>query len=102
MPCWPAASTSPLACTSSSGGLNVAGDGPVSLDDVDLDAALVFLEVRRDPRIQLEEATRAAQAFLVALGVDLTRAGMADTPARMARAYVELFSARPFQATHFP
>jgi len=27
---------------------------------------------------------------------------MADTPARMARAYVELFSPRPFQATHFP
>jgi hypothetical protein len=50
----------------------VAGDGPVvGLDDVDLDAALeVFLEVRRDPRIQPEQATQAAQAFLEALGVD--------------------------------
>jgi hypothetical protein len=58
--------------------------------DVDLDAALeVFLEVRRDPRIELE-------------GVDLTRPGMKDTPARMARAYAELFSPRPFRATHFP
>jgi GTP cyclohydrolase IA len=84
--------------------LNVAGDGSVvGLDDVDLDAALeVFLEVRRDPRIQLEQATQAAQAFLKALGVDLTRPGMDDTPARMARAYAELFSPRPFWATHFP
>jgi hypothetical protein len=59
----------------------VAGDGSVvGLDDVDLDAALeVFLEVRRDPRIQLEQATQAAQAFLKALGVDLTRPGMDDT-----------------------
>ena len=77
----------------------MAGDGPV----VVLDAALeVFLEVRRDPRIQLEQATQAAQAFLEALGVDLTRPGMKDTPARMARAYAELFSPRPFRATHFP
>jgi GTP cyclohydrolase IA len=82
----------------------VAGDGPVvGLEDVDLDAALeVFLEVRRDPRIQLEQAAQAAQAFLEALGVDLTRPGMKDTPARMARAYAELFSPRPFLATHFP
>ena len=51
----------------------MAGDGPVvGLEDVDLDAALeVFLEVRRDPRIQLEQATQAAQVFLEALGVDL-------------------------------
>lgn len=84
----------------------MAGDGPVvGLEDVDLDAALeVFLEVRRDPRIQLEQATQAAQVFLGALGVDLTltRPGMKDIPARMARAYAELFSPRPFQATHFP
>jgi GTP cyclohydrolase IA len=39
--------------------------------------------------------------FLEALGVDLTRPGMDDTPARMARAYAELFSPRPFRATHF-
>jgi GTP cyclohydrolase IA len=59
------------------------------------------LVVRRDPRVQLEQATQAAQVFLEALGVDLTRPGMDDTPARMARAYAELFSPRPFRATHF-
>jgi hypothetical protein len=42
----------------------VAGDGPVvGLDEVDLDAAF-FLEVRRDPSVELEAATGAAQAFL--------------------------------------
>jgi GTP cyclohydrolase IA len=46
------------------------------------------MEVRRDLRVQLEAATLAAQALLEALGVDLTRAGMAATPARMARAYM--------------
>ena len=82
----------------------MAGDGPVvGLDDVDLSAALeVFLEVRRDPRIQLEPATQAAQVFLEALDVDLTRSGMRDTPARMGRAYAELLTPRPFLATHFP
>jgi GTP cyclohydrolase I len=43
----------------------------------------------------------AARDFLTELGVDLTRDGMADTPARMARAYAELFTARPFTATTF-
>jgi GTP cyclohydrolase I len=46
-------------------------------------------------------ATEAARAFLTALGVDVTREGLADTPARMAGAYVELFTARPFTATTF-
>lgn len=81
----------------------MAGDGSVvGLEEVDLDALDVVLEVRRDLRMQIEEATRAAQALLEALGVDLTRAGMAATPGRMARAYAELFSPRPFRATHFP
>jgi GTP cyclohydrolase I len=64
----------------------VAGDGAVvglELDAADLD---VIMEVRRDLRVQLEAAPLAAQALLEALGVDLTRAGMAATPARMARA----------------
>jgi GTP cyclohydrolase I len=47
-------------------------------------------------------ATAAARDFLTALGVDVTRDGMADTPGRMARAYAELFTARPFTPTTFP
>jgi GTP cyclohydrolase I len=45
---------------------------------------------------------RAARALLEALGIDTTAEGMADTPGRMARAYAELFTARPFAATTFP
>jgi GTP cyclohydrolase I len=59
-------------------------------------------EVNHLPRIDVEAATIAARAFLEALGVDLTRDGMAETPARMARAYAELFTPRPFRATSFP
>jgi GTP cyclohydrolase IA len=47
-------------------------------------------------------ATRAARALLEALGLDTASEGMADTPGRMARAYAELFAARPFVATTFP
>ena len=59
-------------------------------------------ELRCEPAVHLEQATLAARAFLDALGVDLTPDGMGETPARMARAYAELFSARPFRATTFP
>ena len=47
-------------------------------------------------------ATRAAQALLESLGLDTAAEGMADTPGRMARAYAELFTTRPFAATTFP
>jgi GTP cyclohydrolase I len=52
--------------------------------------------------IDLDAAQRAAADFLAALGVDLSREGLQETPARMARAYAELFDARPFQLTTFP
>jgi GTP cyclohydrolase IA len=50
----------------------------------------------------LVAAEQAAAAFLVALGVDLNTEGLAATPARMARAYAEMFSPRPFDLTTFP
>lgn len=59
-------------------------------------------EFRCEPAVPLEQATLAARAFLDALGVDLTPDGMGETPARMVRAYAELFTARPFHATTFP
>ncbi|UXI82558.1 GTP cyclohydrolase I FolE, partial [Streptomyces vinaceusdrappus] len=48
------------------------------------------------------DAERAAARFLRALGVDLDGESLGDTPGRMARAYAELFSPRPFDLTTFP
>jgi GTP cyclohydrolase I len=52
--------------------------------------------------VDLEAAQRAAADFLAALGVELDREELRETPARMARAYAELFDARPFRLTTFP
>jgi GTP cyclohydrolase I len=57
--------------------------------------------VSEKPRVDLAAAERAAEDFLTALGVDLG-GGLSETPARMARAYAELFDARPFRLTTFP
>jgi GTP cyclohydrolase IA len=59
------------------------------------------LELSHVPAIDVPAATEAARAFLEALGVDLARDGMAETPARMARAYAELLAPRSFRATTF-
>jgi GTP cyclohydrolase I len=61
------------------------------------------LRVVEPPRgANLVHAEQAATAFLVALGVDLDTESLAATPARMARAYAEMFSPRPFDLTTFP
>jgi GTP cyclohydrolase IA len=61
------------------------------------------LHVVEPPRgANLVAAEQAATAFLVALGVDLNTESLAATPARMARAYAEMFSPRPFDLTTFP
>jgi hypothetical protein len=52
--------------------------------------------------VNLEAAERAAADFLAALGIDRSREGLRETPARMARAYAELFDVRPLQLTTFP
>ncbi len=71
-------------------GLHPMADGPA-------------LQVVRDTRApNVAAAARAARALLEALGLDTGAEGMADTPGRMARAYAELFTARPFAATTFP
>src|SRR3954463_12192221 len=46
-------------------------------------------------------AERAAAEFLIALGIDVTSPGLAETPARMARAYAELLTPRDFSLTTF-
>lgn len=62
------------------------------------------LRVVQDPPsgVDLAEAERAAAAFLHALGVSTDSESMRGTPLRMAKAYTELFSPRPFDLTTFP
>jgi GTP cyclohydrolase IA len=52
-------------------------------------------------RIDARAAERVARDLLVALGADLNDAGVRDTPRRMARAYAELLTPRPFHPTTF-
>ncbi len=47
-------------------------------------------------------ARRAASDLLHALGADLDADGLQDTPRRMADAYAELLTPRPFSPTTFP
>jgi GTP cyclohydrolase IA len=58
--------------------------------------------VPHDPGVDLAAAEAAAAQFLAALGVALDSESTRGTPARMARAYAELFAARPFDLTTFP
>jgi GTP cyclohydrolase I len=53
------------------------------------------------PGRNLTAATAAAAAFLEALGVDLSPESLHETPARMARAYADLLTAREFKLTTF-
>ena len=55
-----------------------------------------------DQEVDLERAARAAQQLLNALGVSTESESMAETPARMARAYAEMLSPRSFDLTTFP
>src|SRR5215469_18236450 len=54
------------------------------------------------PVVDLVAAERAAADFLAALGVELDAEELQETPARMARAYAELFDAEPLKLTTFP
>jgi GTP cyclohydrolase IA len=54
------------------------------------------------PAIDLAAAEHGAAILLGALGMDLTDPSIADTPSRIARAYVELLTPREFNPTTFP
>jgi GTP cyclohydrolase I len=54
------------------------------------------------PTIDLAAATAAARDLLVALGVDVERPGLEATPKRVAAAYGEMLTPRPFELTTFP
>lgn len=62
------------------------------------------LRVIHQPRagVDLTAAERAAHQFLSALGIDLDDEHLCATPGRMARAYAEMFTPRPFDLTTFP
>jgi GTP cyclohydrolase IA len=65
------------------------------------DVGLTALRVRREPRLDLAAAERAAAGFLAALGLDLESEGLSETPRRMARAFAELLTPRAFNLTTF-
>jgi GTP cyclohydrolase I len=57
--------------------------------------------VRRRPVVDLPAAERAVAALLRALGRDPASEHLADTPRRVAGAYAELLTGRPFDLTTF-
>jgi GTP cyclohydrolase I len=63
-------------------------------------ALRVVHEPRSGPDLVAAEA--AAAEFLTALGIPLDSESLRGTPGRMARAYAELFTPRPFDLTTFP
>jgi GTP cyclohydrolase IA len=52
--------------------------------------------------VDLDAAEDAARQLLAALGADLGAPGLRETPRRIARAYAELLTPIPFNATTFP
>jgi GTP cyclohydrolase IA len=58
--------------------------------------------VHHGAEIDLDAAERAVADLLVALGQDTSDEHTSDTPRRMATAYAELLTARPFNLTTFP
>ena len=54
------------------------------------------------PGVDLARAEAAVAELLAALGADLSVDGLARTPARVAAAYSELLTPRPFTLTTFP
>jgi len=68
--------------------------------EVDDDAIALFTEAPYEP--DLARAELAAADFLQALGMSLESEHLAATPARMARAWAEMFTPRPFELTTFP
>jgi GTP cyclohydrolase I len=76
------------------------GSAPVSIDTARSAPPLRVVQGAAEP--DLVAAERAAFGFLAALGVDLDNESMAATPGRMARAYAEMFTPRPFDLTTFP
>lgn len=62
---------------------------------------LALRVIHESPGVDLDAAERAARDFLAALGISTDSESLRATPRRMASAYAELFSPRPFHLTTF-
>jgi GTP cyclohydrolase I len=90
---WPAAAVS----------RDLVPDGTDEMRDMPVRAGSALRVIHESgPDIDLTAAEHAAGQFLAALGVELDSEGLRGTPGRMARAYAELFTPRPFNLTTFP
>ena len=63
---------------------------------------MTALDIRRRPAVDLARAETAAHALLEALGADLRRPELEETPRRIVESYAELLTPRPFSLTTFP
>ncbi|PBC81227.1 GTP cyclohydrolase I [Streptomyces sp. 2112.3] len=75
-----------------------AADDP----EIPMPAPAALRVVHETDGTDLAAAERAAGQFLQALGISTDTESLRGTPGRMARAYAELFSPRPFDLTTFP
>lgn len=79
-----------------------ASVGPAAASDPARTSHAALRVVPEPATADLDAAAHAAEAFLAALGMDLTAEGLAQTPRRMAAAYAEMLAPRPFELTTFP
>lgn len=78
--------------------MDLAPEGP----EMPMPAPAALRVVHETDGIDLAAAEHAAGRFLQALGISTENESLRGTPGRMARAYAELFSPRPFDLTTFP
>jgi GTP cyclohydrolase IA len=81
---------------------DLALEAPELFDIYGEDHGHEVLIARDKATVDMDAAQRAAADFLTALGIELGEEGLRETPARMARAYAELFDAQPLRLTTFP
>jgi GTP cyclohydrolase IA len=79
-----------------------SGEMSGSADLVDVRSPVPLRVVNHPASADLAAAETAAEALLTALGVHVDSESMRGTPGRMARAFAEMLTPRPFDLTTFP